>query len=248
MIEWVLEKNQAYPLGLTLEFHGSDINPYLMAMHQAVVQGWLPPTQITQEMYDFGKSLLQSIWTLPHVFQQSAKVQILESAKAQLIGYVGFAFDQHGKFFHGPYHVPSGGPSTELDCEIFMSRKELFRYVHLSCCDYRMIPDKLLAERTILYCDIPRPMVDPSHYNKDFDESEFWRWANDKKTRCTLFVSAYDAPPGWKLIWQQVKKTRRRDLNAKQIPKRDAQGRLQGAKRVIIRPTRLEGLYMPDRS
>lgn len=165
---------------------GSDNNPYLVALFDAVVnQGWKPPEDISESFY-------QKVKDNP------------ESYDSPLVGFVAFGCSYSGKFWGGYArgNANNGSPrnyARESRANI-LRQAPLLKGVRFSCCSYEKLP---IPKNSIIYCDIPYEGT--TRYANEFDHSKFWKWADlQLKNGHNLFVSEYQAPKSWKCIWEKT--------------------------------------------
>lgn len=61
--------------------------------------------------------------------------------------------------------------------------------------------------RAAIYCDPPYASSGSGgQYAPEFSSAEFWAWADLMSHRHDVFVSEYEAPPGWVSIWEGRKR------------------------------------------
>lgn len=181
-----------------------DIHPELIAMYKALQGGWKPPLRITEEGYK----------------------RIMKLGSPELKGYAGFTHSFGGKY-GGTYRrgtdqrieVLERGNKLKgnynnishvgkLNYRLIMDHAKLLRDVKFYCCAYYDLP---IPPKSILYLD--PPYEGTTKYNtKLFMHSNFWNWCrNMKGNGHSVFISEYNAPDDFKIVWQQELKT---NLNA----------------------------------
>jgi DNA adenine methylase len=170
---------------------GADSSDDLVKMWAAVRDGWVPPDEISREQYR----------------------EIRSQSPSALRGFVGFGCSFGGKWWGG-----YAAPSKTIDNYAAMSQRTVLKQrpgfdgSWLYRMDYRMwCPD----ERYLIYCDPPYAGTTNYTGTDDWDPEEFWatvdKWAGQG---ALVFVSEYEAPPGWEAIWQRdVKVNLRVDSN-----------------------------------
>lgn len=164
----------------------SDNNGYLIAMWQALTNGWKPPAQITREQYNAIRA------------NQTAY-------DPALVGYVGFNCSYSGKWW--------GGYAGKVNTRIGTTRdyiEEAYRnvvvqatrlvgvtFVHTSY-DQLEIPD-----HSFIYCD--PPYADTTKYATDFDSTAFWEWCRQMHLQGhTVYISEYKAPPDFECVYSRL--------------------------------------------
>ena len=57
----------------------------------------------------------------------------------------------------------------------------------------------------VIYCDPPYISTE-KHYTDSFDSKEFYKWCRDMSKHNIVFISEYNAPPDFELIWSHTSK------------------------------------------
>lgn len=152
----------------------SDVHPDLVMMWDAAVNGgWVPPDEISKELW----------------------LELKNSDSSALRGFAGFACSFGAVWFASyarqkNYNFAKGGANS-------VARKlPGLRGAEFSCIDYRNV---IIPDDAVVYCDPPYVNTDPNGYRgiEDFDINLFWSWATDLADRASVFVSEYSAPAGW---------------------------------------------------
>lgn len=158
---------------------GADSNKYLIAMWQALQNGWSPPVSMTEAQY---RDIQQNKDDYP----------------SELVGYVGFNFSYAGKFFGG-YARGTGRDYCVEAYENVEAQLPLVTGVTFLCSDYLYLDVPL---NSIIYCD--PPYAGTTKYKDDFDHQTFWIWCRQmKKAGHQVFVSEYKAPYDWTCLWSK---------------------------------------------
>jgi len=168
---------------------GNDINPYIIEMFKAIQNGWFPPTLVTEEDYE--------------------KIKENKDVDTALTGYVGFALSFGGKWFGG-YRRDVAGTKGNIEnmktqsrraYESLLKQKPFIQDVIFSCQHYKNM--YIPKTKSIIYCDPPYAMT--TKYKEQFESDKFWDWCNEMAQRGhKVFVSEYQAPEGWRCIWEKV--------------------------------------------
>lgn len=149
-----------------------DLNPWLIAMWQAAVDGWIPPVEVSEDLYQQAKSL---------------------AVEPALIGFVGFACSFSGKFFGG-YARNSRGDNYALNGSRSVRNYALkLRGSEFLCCSYQ---EALMynPEVDLVYCDPPYQGTTRYYGLPNMDYNEFWESMRLSGTERTTLVSEYNAP------------------------------------------------------
>jgi len=178
----------------------SDFNPYVAALWDAAVNGWLPPKFVSEDDYEAAKT----------------------SQDMAYKGYVGFALSFGGKFFGG-YRRDVAGTKGCVENMKTQSRRAYESFekqaknmigVSVFHSDYKKLP---IPSNSIIYCDPPYAGT-TKYATGSFDHKEFWDWCIEMDSmHHTVFVSEYSAPKGWECVWEKsVNNTLVKDSGSKQ--------------------------------
>lgn len=170
----------------------SDAFRPIVALLQAVSQGWTPRTDCTQQMYELLKWACENQGMLQYLCAQEC--------------FDGFACSLQGAWL--------GGWDANRDCNQtnHKSRAEICRDVllrsaprlagvHWNSVDYAVLP---IPHGSYVYCDPPYAGT-RGYATGAFDSDAFWRWAAEESRRSRVFVSELTAPTGWKPLWRGSK-------------------------------------------
>jgi DNA adenine methylase len=156
----------------------TDAHEDLVLCWQAALCGWEPPAEVPEDLYR----------------------ELKEAPPSPLRGFAGFGCSFGGKWL-GTYARGAdyaGAARRSLLRKVAALRRcptmDLFR------ADYRSLAPGLGA---VVYCDPPYRGTE-GYSTGVFDSDEFWgiaaAWA---RAGAEVFVSEYEAPPGWTSIWQR---------------------------------------------
>ena len=158
----------------------SDNNSYLIAMYDAIKEGWVPEKNYTEEEYNY--------------------IRNNKEEKPCLTGYFGFALSYGGKWFGGWRRDKEGKRNYVLEAYNNMVKQIPFiKDIIFANCSYsQIIPPK----NSIIYCD--PPYKDTTKYHSDFDYENFYNWCRFMK-ECghQIFISEYSMPEDFKCVWQK---------------------------------------------
>ena len=158
---------------------GNDSNEYLIAMFQALQNGWLPPEHITKEQYYAIKN-----------DKDSDKVMTF---------WAGIGCSYCGKWFGGYANdYPENRRNTNGVLPNFQKEVrngvirqiEAIKEVDFRCDSYA---DMFIPKNSIIYCD--PPYAGTTSYKDGFDHIKFWQWVREKVIEGhRVFVSEYNSP------------------------------------------------------
>lgn len=182
---------------------GADINPYVIAMLNALGGGWVPPKEITKPTYDkYRKRYYQS-----------------DITDAHLTGYIGINGSYNGRFYDGGYAGVTqikGGGVRNYPLEAFnniMKQAPLLSGIVFECCSYT---DLQIPDMSIIYCDPPYQNSKEYRAGSVLPD-EFWQWCRDKHSQGhQVFISEYSAPDDFICVWEkQVNSSLTKNTGAK---------------------------------
>jgi DNA adenine methylase len=160
---------------------GSDINPYLIAMFKALQTGWIPPTDISKDLYYLLKENHQGY-------------------PAELVGFVGFVCSFGGKWFNGFAYNEAGRNYTRRGRNYLLKQKNYLIDVVFSCGDYTKLN---IPENSLIYCDPPYQETTEYKGFGGFNYDIFWLWCRYQiKKGHIVFISSYKAPEDFKCVKQ----------------------------------------------
>ena len=172
-----------------VERYANDSNIYLIEMFNALINGWIPPKEVSKELYYDIKSNKESKYPL------------------HLVGYVGFNCSFSGRWFEG-----FAGKTLLKDGSIRHYQDEALRNLHkqveklkpiYTCCSaYNLIQ---IPKNSIIYCD--PPYHGTKKYKDNFNHDEFWQWVRKLSKEYDVYVSEYNAPEDFDCIWQKETKS-----------------------------------------
>ena len=159
----------------------NDKHPYLIAMWQALQNGWTPPDVVTKEEY--------------------YRVKANMDENPALAGFVGFGCSFGGKWWGG-YAKDKRG-----DDYCGQAKRGLFKDLTgvksaiFTCLDYH---DVEIPDGAVVYCD--PPYVNTTGYTiGQFDTNEFWDYMRQLSKRCDVYISEESAPDDFECIWSKEK-------------------------------------------
>lgn len=159
----------------------NDKHPYLIAMWQALQNGWMPPDVVTKEEYYRVKSNMDE--------------------NPALTGFVGFGCSFGGKWWGG-YAKDKRGDDYCGQAKRGLL-KDLSGVVNatFTCLDYK---DVEIPDGAVVYCD--PPYANTTGYTLgQFDTNEFWDYVRQLSKRCGVYISEESAPDDFECIWSKEK-------------------------------------------
>ena len=159
----------------------NDKHPYLIAMWQALQNGWMPPDVVTKEEY--------------------YRVKANMDENPALTGFVGFGCSFGGKWWGG-YAKDKRGDDYCGQAKRGLL-KDLSGVVNatFTCLDYR---DVEIPDNAVVYCD--PPYANTTGYTLgQFDTNEFWEYMRQLSKRCDVYISEESAPNDFECIWSKEK-------------------------------------------
>lgn len=163
--------------------HAYDIHPDLVLMWRALLDGWIPPDNVTKEEF----------------------LSLRYAHSSALRGFVGFACSFGGVWFSGySIDLRSGRQNYALEAKkLLMKKIKRMRNVIVDMEDYRNL---VVPPGAVVYADPPyykavnyRNPLQPEGFNN----TEFWQVATKWSEKATVFVSEFDAPDDWLLVWEE---------------------------------------------
>ena len=147
---------------------GSDIQPELAMLYDAIRDGWQPPRVVTEDEYR----------------------QLKAAPPSALKAFVGYGCSYGGKFFGGYAQDPTGR-NYASNCTNWCAKvAPRLQGAQFTCVDYASVS---YADNSLIYCD--PPYFSTTGYSTKFDHARFWQWCRDMAAAGhTLLVSEYTAP------------------------------------------------------
>lgn len=159
----------------------NDKHPYLIAMWQALQNGWMPPDVVTKEEYYLVKSNMDE--------------------NPALTGFVGFGCSFGGKWWGGYAKDKRGDDYCGQAKRGLLKDLQGVQSATFTCLDYR---DVEIPDGAVVYCD--PPYVNTTGYTVGmFDTNEFWDYMRQLSKRCNVYISEESAPDDFECIWSKEK-------------------------------------------
>jgi len=163
---------------------GNDVNEYLIALLIAVRDGYVPPTNVSRDMY-------HAIKAEPHKYPK------------ELVGFVGHACSFGGIWFGGYACNKRGDNYAAQGSRSIVKQAKYLKGVVFKSGSYLELE---IPENSLIYCD--PPYANTRQYNHDFDSSVFWEWCRAQaKKGHIVYVSEYSAPSDFVCVKEIPHKT-----------------------------------------
>lgn len=181
----------------------SDGSSEMISLWRMLQQGWIPPTEISEELY------------------RDVNTYRSEKYPECLVAFVGHGCSFGGKYFGGYARKKTGTPRNYA----MNAHNSLLKKIkHLQDVDFFHADYKSVSPvNNLIYCD--PPYADTTHaYGAQFgfDSSEFWetmrQWSSaDRNNR--VYVSEYTAPEDFECVLEIETRTDIKDANNRMIPR-----------------------------
>ena len=159
----------------------NDKHPYLIAMWQALQDGWMPPDVVTKEEY--------------------YRVKANMDENPALTGFVGFGCSFGGKWWGGYAKDKRGDDYCGQAKRGLLKDLVGIQSATFTCLDYH---DVEIPDGAVVYCD--PPYVNTTGYTVgQFDTDEFWNYMRQLSKRCDVYISEESAPDDFECIWSKEK-------------------------------------------
>ena len=158
----------------------NDNHEYLIALLQAVQQGYIPPDNISEEQYK-------------HIRNNKDKYP------KELVGFVGFGCSFGGRWFEG--YARDKNRNYCLEAKKFLLRKmETLKEAEFICGDYRNVA---IPQGSVIYADPPYSNT-TKYSTGEFNSNEFWEYMRKlAKAGNTVYISEQTAPEDFICIWEK---------------------------------------------
>lgn len=159
--------------------YGSDLDPHIIMLLNAIKGGWVPPSEVSEEDYAKAKA---------------------DTEPSALRGFIGYGCSFGGKFFGG--YARSGNRNYAANAaNSAIKQAPLLRRVSLLTSTYEAMP---FGKVDTIYCDPPYKGTTRCGSSDDFNSDSFFEWCIERVKRgCTVFVSEFSAPPEFKELWRK---------------------------------------------
>lgn len=171
-----------------------DKNFYLIALFQALQNGWTPPEKISEEEYQYVR-------------------QNKDENKA-LTAFVGIGCSFSGKWFGGYARDRKTTRNYALNAKNTLLRQlPLIQDVHFELKEYTdWKPDKAL-----IYCDPPYAGTTKYDATGTFNSVSFWNLMRDWSQNNKVYISEYEAPDDFRCVMEINTRTDLKDKSGQMI-------------------------------
>jgi DNA adenine methylase len=176
----------------------SDINPYLIAMYQELQTGWIPPDDVSEDMYRWAK--LKD-----------------GGCPDYLRGFIGIACSWGGKWFAG---YARNGSKSERNYATNAKNsllKLLPRFQGVDFSSGSFVDIKLNDQ--LIYCDPPYENTTEYDFCGKFHSRIFWDTMRLWSKTNVVVVSGYECPADFSTIMEMPTRTDVRGSSGKMIPR-----------------------------
>ena len=162
---------------------GTDNHKYLIAVLRKLSEGWVPPENITEELY---KDIQFNKDDYPDYF----------------VGYVGFQLSYGGKWFGGYRRDKTGKRNYSLEAyKNTVKQIPNLKNIRFEVYDFRDIALEKI-NNYVIYCDIP--YCNTTKYSTGtFPYEVFYEWCKRASENNTVLISEYNMPDDFTFIWQK---------------------------------------------
>ena len=213
---WILARIQGMPN------FASDANGALIAMWQALQNGWQPPEHVSEDEYQAARELHDT-----------------DPSKA----FIGFGCSFGGKWFGGYARDNRGGNYAARARRSLLSKLETMPEVQFYRADFlTALPP---TPGMLIYCDPPYRSTTGYGAVGDFDHDAFWqRCAALERCGHVVLISEYSAPEGFSVVWRGTSKMGLRNGDGKQEARAECLFRYgeHEPQQPLLFKTKLEGL------
>ena len=183
----------------------SDLSPTLIALHQQAQKDFsLIPKKGSKEYWDNAykeyKRLKENNWENP-------QMPLYEIGAIEW-----YASYTKGGFPRG-YTKPVGNRNYFAEgrqAHMKQARSKKYKNIIFKCSDYQQID---IPENALIYLDPPTEKTKPYGINPKFDYITFIRWIREKSKTNPIFLSNYNAPNDFKIVWTEVSKKNIKDYD-----------------------------------
>lgn len=169
-----------------------DSNKYLIEMFESIKDGWVPPTKISEDEYNFFKNNREY--------------------NPSVTGFVGFACSFAGKWFGGYARNKRGDNFAKSGSNSLVKQRKSILDVNFATSDY----NELSFNNKFIYCD--PPYKNTTQYDGcEFNYDEYLHWVKEQSKNNVVICSEYkcNVPMDAKIIWEKESKKEIRDKDNK---------------------------------
>lgn len=163
------------------ERYCNDLNKYVVACLKAVSEGWTPPLEVSEELYNKIKKEVK---------------EGIENYPPEVIGFVGICCSFGANWFCS-YARGKSRNYALTGVRNLENQRSYLRNITWSSVDYR---EMKFPDNSFIYCD--PPYKDTTNYGKiKFNHDEFYDWCRAKKAEGHIvYISEFEAP--FEVVWE----------------------------------------------
>lgn len=200
---------------------GSDINVQIYTLIVALQEGWIPPQEVSEELYDRVHAFYDHNWYIKNWIQQDKpwrkqymSISERKHYSKELVAYIGFSLSYAGKWWGGYRRDKKGKIVNNIITSKQNYAKEAFNNImsqipSLVGIDFHnksyIELTNIIPPNSIIYCD--PPYEGRTGYGKashGFDHIKFWNWCTQMSNAGhIIFISEYQAPNNFTTVWQK---------------------------------------------
>ena len=169
-----------------------DLHSDLILLWNALQNGWEPPSEVSEELYN----------------------SLKKAESSALRGFVGFGCSNSGKWFGGYARDKTTRNYAKNAFNGLMKKLTNLKDVSF----YHGKYDSLKPEGAIIYCDPPYSKTTGFSVGS-FNSDEFWDWVRIASLQNEVYVSEYSAPADFEVVWEKAVKTDMKDAAKNHIPR-----------------------------
>lgn len=162
---------------------GYDVMPDLVLMWRALLAGWVPPSDVTEEEY----------------------AALRHAEPSALRGFVGFGCSFGGRWFGGYARNGNGktlgGNVAAESVRSLLRQAQRMAHAEVGLADFRSVE---VTDADVVYADPPYAGTTPYSGVAPFDTEAFWetaeKWA---ASGAVVLVSEHSAPAPWVRVWSK---------------------------------------------
>jgi DNA adenine methylase len=175
----------------------SDINPYLIAMYQKLQKGWIPPDDVSEDMYRWAKS------------KDGGCPDYLK-------GFIGIAGSWGGKWFAGYARDPKSDRNYFTNAKnSLLKMLPIFQGVDFSCQTFSGIK----PNGQLIYCDPPYEDTTKYDFCGLFDSRLFWDTMRLWSRTNAVVISGYKCPDDFATVFETQTRTDLGNKDNRKIPR-----------------------------
>jgi DNA adenine methylase len=180
---------------------GSDNNDYLIQLWKALQDGWIPPSELSKELYNDIK-------------------QNKDNYNKELVAVAGFCATYNAKWFGGYAGIVQTKINTQRNyydeaVRNILKQTEHVKDVEFLNADYTYFSD---FKNSLIYCDPPYEGTTQYGTSKEFHYERFWDWIRAMSSNNIVLVSEYNAPDDFVNVYEKAltttldKNSRKKDV------------------------------------